>query len=65
MISFVWIVGFTISITVFMLPTIVAALKHKKTIKPILVLNILGGWTVIGWIVALVWAFAPDNQSGN
>jgi hypothetical protein len=27
----------------------------------IVLLNVLAGWTVIGWIIALVWAFSPDK----
>ena len=37
------------------------AYKEKKTNKQaILVLNIFLGWTVIGWVVALVWAHTHD-----
>ena len=27
----------------------------------LIALNILLGWTVIGWVVALVWALTKDN----
>ena len=58
-----WILSFTFGVVVYLLPTIVAALRRKQAMTPILVLNILGGWSVIGWIIALAWAFAPEKQS--
>ena len=62
MFSFVWIISIIVGISVFLLPTIVATVRHKKNATAILILNLLGGWTVIGWVVALVWAFAADRQ---
>ena len=61
MFSFVWIISVLFALVVFLLPTIIAVFRHKKNITAILVLNLLGGWTVVGWIIALVWAFAPDR----
>jgi hypothetical protein len=40
----------------YMLPFCVAAWRHHPNAPAIGVLNTLLGWTVIGWIVALVWA---------
>ena len=34
----------------------VALLKNPERTSAILVLDALLGWTVIGWVVALVWA---------
>jgi len=40
----------------YMLPGAIALWNgHPKT-TPIMLVNFLLGWTVIGWIVALVWA---------
>ena len=62
MLSFVWIISIIFGLSIFMLPTIVAIVGHKKRNTAILVLNLLGGWTIIGWVVALVWAFAAERQ---
>lgn len=40
----------------YFLPSIIGAQKHNAT--AILAVNLLLGWTVIGWIVALVWALS-------
>lgn len=37
-------------------PTIVAWLRQHPNRVSILLLNLFLGWTVIGWIVALVWS---------
>jgi len=44
----------------YFLPTILAFARNKRETTAILVLNILLGWTVIGWVIALVWALKQD-----
>jgi len=45
----------------YFLPTILAALRHKKNMLGIVLLNVLAGWTFIGWIIALVWSLTTDK----
>lgn len=48
--------GISFLIGLYMLPTIVAAArKHRKT-GGVAIVNVLTGWTFIGWIAALVMA---------
>lgn len=47
---------------VYFFPTIVANSRRHKNISSILVLNLLAGWTFIGWIIAIVWAFSDDTK---
>lgn len=49
-----------IYIVLYFLPTFVAYSKGKKNRSAIAVLNLLTGWTVIGWVIALVWACCND-----
>jgi hypothetical protein len=49
-----------ISLGFYFLPTIAG--RNKKNIKAIFVLNLLLGWTLIGWVVALVWALVKEVQ---
>lgn len=44
----------------YFFPTIVARLRGKSNATAIGVLNLLAGWTFIGWVVALVWACTND-----
>lgn len=41
---------------VYMIPTIIAFLRYHHQIGPILVINLLLGWSFIGWVVALAMA---------
>jgi hypothetical protein len=44
----------------YFLPSIVAFARNKRDTTAILLLNIFRGWTLIGWIVALIWAAKND-----
>ena len=44
----------------YFLPSIIAFARSKRDIAGIILLNFLLGWTVIGWVVALVWAVKTD-----
>lgn len=46
----------------YFLPFLIADRKKHKKLPAIFGLNLLLGWTVIGWIAALVWALSPDPQ---
>ncbi|RSK50392.1 superinfection immunity protein [Hymenobacter rigui] len=45
---------------IYFLPTILARKKRKST--QIFLLNLLAGWTGLGWIGALIWAVSSDTQ---
>lgn len=40
----------------YMLPWAIAATRQKESTVKVAVVNFLAGWTIIGWIVALVMA---------
>jgi Superinfection immunity protein len=42
---------------VYFLPTATALLRKRKSTKWIFAVNLVSGWTVIGWVVALLWSF--------
>jgi Na+/H+-dicarboxylate symporter len=46
----------------YWLPTIVAMVRHTPSALGIAALNFFLGWTVIGWLLALVWALAAHPQ---
>jgi Superinfection immunity protein len=45
----------------YFLPSIVAAARSKRDLASIFVLNLLLGWTAIGWVIALIWALKVDT----
>ena len=46
----------------YFLPLAVARLFQHERMRQILMLNLLLGWTVIGWIAALIWAFTKTRD---
>jgi hypothetical protein len=44
----------------YFLPSIIALARSKRDVAAILLLNLFLGWTVIGWVIALVWAAKTD-----
>jgi hypothetical protein len=52
-----WVLSFILGTILYFLPIIIAVARHKRNIVGIVLVNVLLGWTFIGWIVALVWAF--------
>lgn len=47
----------------YFLPWLVALGRHKRNTVAIFLLNLLLGWTLIGWVIALVWAATDDAPS--
>jgi hypothetical protein len=47
-------------LVMYFLPSIIALARSKRDTLAIFLLNLFLGWSVIGWIVALVWAAKHD-----
>ena len=45
---------------IYFLPTIIG--WNKRNATAILMLNLFLGWTFVGWVIELVWAFTNDTQ---
>lgn len=54
------IVFFLILFAIYFLPSIIAVSKKKKNGVAIFVTNLLLGWTVLGWIISLIWSVTND-----
>ena len=54
-------VGALLFLAFYFLPTIIGYARHKRNATAILVLNLFLGWTVIGWIVALIWSVTYES----
>jgi hypothetical protein len=52
-----WVMVFGI----YLLPTLVAWLQQHDQFYAIAALNLLLGWTIVGWIGALVWVFKREE----
>ena len=49
-------------LTIYFVPAIVALVRSHRQKGAIIALNVFLGWTLLGWVIALVWAFT--NPSG-
>lgn len=56
------IVIILLALFLYLLPSFVAVSNKKSNAGAITVLNLLLGWSVIFWIVALVWACTKDSK---
>ncbi len=41
----------------YSLPLIIAILRDSRHQAGIMVLDVLLGWTVVGWLISFIWAF--------
>jgi hypothetical protein len=49
-----------VSLFLYFLPAYLA--RNRSNFTAIFILNLLAGWTFIGWIIALVWALSADPR---
>jgi hypothetical protein len=58
------LVSLVVGLVLYFLPTIIAVKRQKANVTPIVLVNLLLGWTVIGWIIALIWSLwtEPADQ---
>jgi|SRR5438132_13592811 len=49
-----------VSIGIYFIPYILARQNKKQNAEAIGALNFFLGWTLVGWVVALVWAMSKD-----
>jgi len=49
-------------LTLYFLPSLIAAIRRANHGFAIGLLNLLLGWTVIGWFAALIWAVAEQPR---
>lgn len=49
-----------LALALYFVPFIVASKRRKRNVVAIFWLNFFLGWTVVGWVIALVWATTVD-----
>jgi hypothetical protein len=59
------ILGFVViifAVGAYFTPLILAWVRHLDNIMQIALLNFFLGWTMIGWVIALIWAAKPMQR---
>jgi|ERR1035437_1428788 hypothetical protein len=57
------VVALLIGVTIYFIPAMVG--QHKHHAGAIFVLNLLLGWTIIGWVGALIWAMTAETADSR
>ncbi len=52
----VFLVGGSLAAGLYLLPTVVVGLRRRPNPMPVVVVNVLLGWTLLGWVAALAMA---------
>lgn len=48
-------------LVLYMLPSVIAHDRKHPRKAGVIALNLLLGWSILGWIGALIWAFSCDK----
>lgn len=54
------IVALAVVIALYFLPALIADRRHRHDLLVLAMFNALLGWTVLGWLLALVWSLQPN-----
>ena len=57
------ILGVLFALPVYFVPTIIAAIRKTRNLVTIIILNLLVGWTFLGWVASLVWAIIDAKKT--
>lgn len=57
-VAIAWVIGAIL----YFVPWMVAARRHVRKQAGIIVLNLLLGWTFLGWVGALIWAISAEVE---
>ena len=57
-----WLFITAVGAALYFLPTIIAVAQHRSNVAVIAVVNVLLGWSFVGWVVALVMALSRDAE---
>ena len=48
-------------LSLYFIPIFIAIFKKKANLVPVFLINFLFGWTLVGWVVSLIWACKNDT----
>jgi len=54
-----------VGIALYVLPSIIAISRSHQNMAAIIALNVLLGWSFLGWVAALVWSFTEVTSRHN
>jgi hypothetical protein len=61
LLGFFFLPFFGFGFLAYFLPTIVALVRERHDKFSVFLLNLFLGWSLIGWVIALIWACKSDR----
>jgi fluoride ion exporter CrcB/FEX len=49
-------------IIIYFVPAMIANQKKHRQSSPILLVNLFFGWTILGWLIALIWSVSAQEK---
>lgn len=59
----IWVIELLLAIIIYMIPTVIALARDIPQRSTVAVVNIIFGWTLIGWVIAFIWALMAETRS--
>ncbi len=63
----IFVIELIVVVILYMLPTLIAYARDIPQRKTVTVVNIVFGWTLVGWVIAFIWALmaqtSPEEQT--
>jgi hypothetical protein len=63
--TFGWVVVVCLSAAIYFIPAIIASVRKHQNETAIGLINLLLGWTVLGWLAAFIWSFTNPGDSNK
>ena len=57
-----YLVAVAVGLGIYLVPTIVAARSNHPHAPAVILLNILLGWTLVGWVGSLIWIMVATSK---
>ena len=58
-----WLVGWALGLLFYFIPSLIAWNREHRNLAAIVLLNLLLGWTFLGWVIALIWSATAQRSS--
>ena len=59
---YMWLL-MVIAIALYFMPTIISGYRHHSSLFAIVLLNVIIGWTMLGWLILLIWVCFGDQHT--
>jgi len=51
-----------LGIVLYCLPSIIAKIRNHNNLSAVILVNLLLGWSILGWIISLIWSFTDNTN---